>query len=162
MSVQDMETRQLPLTVVEQGSAVGKDSSGVTMEVVGVLERKFIRFLETGEVPEGLFAPDVFLDFTPPLWRMQASGLQAAVALRRAGHPSPGTVSRWRTDRTERGFVMELEEVWHAAGRDWYCREMVRADVSDGVIADLSVYCTGDWDAARQVRHAREEVLPRP
>lgn len=162
MSVQDMETPQLRPTAAEDASAETEDRNGVTMEVVRVLERRFIRFLETGEVPEGLFAQDLFLDFTPPLWRMQASGLQAAVALRRAGHPSPGTVSRWRTDRTEKGFVLELEEVWHAAGRDWYCREMVRADVSDGVIADLSVYCTGDWDAARQARHAREEVLLRP
>ena len=31
-----------------------------------VLAGKVIRFLETGDVPEGLFRPDVFLDLTMP------------------------------------------------------------------------------------------------
>ena len=30
------------------------------------LAGKMIRFLETGDVPEGLFRPDVFLDLTMP------------------------------------------------------------------------------------------------
>lgn len=69
-----------------------------------VLERKFIEFLETGELPEGLVADNVFLDFTIPLWWLQASGIRDAVALQRSGHPSPGRVPRWRTDRTDRGI----------------------------------------------------------
>jgi len=129
---------------------------------VAVLERKFIEFLETGELPDGLFADNVFLDFTIPLWRLQALGIQDAVALRRSGHPSPGRVPRWRTDRTDKGFVMEFEEVWIDGGQQWYCRELARADISDGAITALSVYCTGDWDPARQARHARQEVLLRP
>jgi hypothetical protein len=87
----------------------------VSEAILATLERKFIKFLETGWVPDGLFADDVFLDFTPPLWRLQASGVQDALALRRAGHPSPGTVPRWRTDRTDRGFVIEFEEIWSDA-----------------------------------------------
>ena len=134
----------------------------VSEAILATLERKFIEFLETGVVPDGLFADDVFLDFTPPLWRLQASGVQDALALRRAGHPSPGTVPRWRTDRTDRGFVIEFEEIWRDGGQQWYCREMARADVANGVITALSIYCTGDWDAARQTRHARQEVLVRP
>lgn len=134
----------------------------VSEATLRVLERKFIEFLETGKIPEGLFADDVFLDFTIPLWRLQASGIQDAVALRRSGHPSPGRVPRWRTDRTDRGFVMEFEEVWVDGGQQWYCREMARADVGADAITALSVYCTGDWDAARQSRHARQEVLVRP
>jgi hypothetical protein len=31
-----------------------------------VLAAKIVRFLETGDVPEGLFRPDVFLDLTMP------------------------------------------------------------------------------------------------
>lgn len=127
-----------------------------------VLERKFIEYLETGDAPAGLFAKDVFLDFTPPLWRVQGNGLEAALALRRAGHPSPGRVPRWRTDRTDRGFVIEFEEIWIDAGQRWYCREMARADVINGSIAALSVYCTGDWDAARQAQHTRNAGLMRP
>ncbi len=58
--------------------------------------------------------------------------------------------------------MIEFEETWTAGGEQWYCREMARADVSDGVITELSVYCTGDWDAAQQSRHAQEVTLLRP
>ena len=37
------------------------------------LAEKLIEFLETDEVPDGLFAADMFCDFTMPTWRLQAS-----------------------------------------------------------------------------------------
>jgi hypothetical protein len=39
---------------------------------------------------------------------------------------------------------------------------MMRAEVRDGAIAELSVYCTGDWNEALVARHAREVRLIRP
>jgi len=39
---------------------------------------------------------------------------------------------------------------------------MLRADVVDGAIAQLSVYCTGDWDEARQREHRVAVPLVRP
>jgi hypothetical protein len=39
---------------------------------------------------------------------------------------------------------------------------MMRAEVRDGSISELSVYCTGDWDEALVARHAREVNLIRP
>ena len=126
------------------------------------LADQFIVFLETGEPPAGLFQPDVLCDFTMPLWRIQAQGPEGVVALRRAGHPAPGQVVRPRFDPTATGFVLEFEERWTQAGTDWYCREMARADVVDGAISAVSVYCTGDWDEALQARHACEVALLRP
>lgn len=124
--------------------------------------KRLIEFLETGEPPAGLFAPDVFLDFTPPLWRIQAQGVEGVTRVRLAGHPGPGKVASWRCDATARGFVLELEERWVQDGRDWYAREMVRADVTDERITAISVYCTGDWTAERCAQHAREVRLLRP
>ena len=49
-----------------------------------------------------------------------------------------------------------------AAAAAFYCREMFRADVSPDGITQVSVYCTGDWDAAQVARHAREVSLIRP
>src|SRR5512143_2597125 len=72
----------------------------------------FIGFLETGSVPGGLFEENVFCDFTMPKWRLQAQGVEEVVALRKAGHPGPGQVPRWRCDPTESGFVLEFEERW--------------------------------------------------
>lgn len=123
---------------------------------------RFIAYLETGEAPPGLFTPQVFCDFTLPRWRLQAEGVEPVIALRRSGHPARGTVPRWRCDPTPTGFVLEVEERWHAHGQDWYCRELFRADVEGGAINRLSVYCTGDWDAARIAEHARAVHLSRP
>jgi hypothetical protein len=82
--------------------------------------------------------------------------------VRKEGHPGPGTVTRWRADPTASGFVLEFEERWSAEGQQWYAREMIRADVTDGAIAGLTVYCTGDWDEARQAEHAAAVSLIRP
>ena len=118
------------------------------------LAERLVSFLETGEPGDALFTPDVFCDFTMPQWRLQAEGLDDVVALRRAGHPSRGRVPRSRFDATETGFVLEVEEQWDDDADSWYCRELFRADVADGRIAQLSVYCTGDWDSACVARHA--------
>jgi hypothetical protein len=126
--------------------------------------QRLVHFLESGEPPPGLFADDAFCDFTLPRWRLQAAGIDALLALRRRGHPGPGRVTRMRCDPTPGGFVLEFEERWQHDGRDWYAREMVRADVRDGddAIVALSVYCTGDWDAAREAEHRAAVQLIRP
>jgi hypothetical protein len=98
----------------------------MTADDAHVLTEKFVRFLETGEVPDGLFAADVFCDFTLPRWRLQARGVADTVALRRQGHPGPGRVPRWRCDPTRTGFVIEFEEAWRQDGKDWYSRELAR------------------------------------
>ncbi len=121
-----------------------------------------IAFLETGAAPEGLFAPNVFFDVTVPHWRLQAEGRDEAVALRRQQHPAPGRVVRSRVDETSSGFVLEFEERWHERGRDWYAREIARADIGEEGITELSVYCTGDWDRAREEEHRRAVRLLRP
>ena len=122
----------------------------------------FIEFLEMGTVPDGLFTADVFCDFTMPKWRLQAQGIEGVVALRKAGHPGSGQVPRWRCDPTEVGFVLEFEERWVQDGKDWYSREMVRADALKGTISEFSVYCTGDWDADHRAKHAAAVALLRP
>ena len=126
------------------------------------LAAKVIRFLETGDVPDGLFRPDVFLDLTMPTWRIQTAGAEDLITVRKQGHPGPGTVTRWRADPTPTGFVFEFEERWDGEGQQWYAREMMRIEVSDGAIAELTVYCTGDWDEAWQAEHAAAVTLIRP
>jgi hypothetical protein len=77
------------------------------------------------------------------------------VCLPRNRHGAGRAVSIRRLDPTPNGFVLEFEERWEHDGQHWYCREMLRADVSDGRIGALTVYCTGDWDEARQQEFAR-------
>jgi hypothetical protein len=139
-----------------------EDIMSVTDQTARQLAEKFITFLETGDSPEGLWTADVFCDFTMPLWRLQAQGIEEATALRKHGHPGPSRVPRSRFDATPTGFVLEVEEEWEQDGEFWYCRELFRADVSDGSISQLSVYCTGDWDSALRARHATTVQLIRP
>ena len=122
----------------------------------------FIRFLETGVVPDGLFAPDVFSDVSLPRWRIQADTDEGVLAIRSQGHPFPGDVRVERVEQTDHGFTLELEERWYDDRQRWYCREMVRADVVGDRIVELAVYCTGDWDEARQREHAAAVQLIRP
>jgi hypothetical protein len=122
----------------------------------------FVRFLETNTAPDGLFTDDVFLDLSLPQWRLQTSGRDELVAVRRRSHPALGRVPRHRVDVTPTGIVVEFEERWEDGQGAWYCRELMRADVRDGAISELSVYCTGDWDPATQSAHARQVTLPRP
>ena len=135
----------------------------MTDETLGrELAAKFIQFLETGSAPDGLFTPDAFCDFTMPEWRLQAQGAEDIVRLRKGGHPSPGRVPRSRFDATTTGFVLEVEEEWEQDDEQWYCRELFRADVADGAVSQISVYCTSDWDRAQVTRHRETVELIRP
>ena len=125
------------------------------------LAGQMITFMETGTPPEGLFTPDIFCDFTLPQWRLQARGIEDVTALRKAGHPGPSRVPRSRFDPTTTGFVLEFEEQWDQDGESWYSREMIRADISDGAVSQISVYCTGDWDRERVRQHAETVQLIR-
>lgn len=133
-----------------------------TAERAHALAEKFIAFLETNTAPVGLFAPDVFCDYVPPLWRLQAAGADNVVALRRRGHPSEGRVTSWRFDPIPTGFVLEWVEEWEQGGDRWTAREMARCDVNDEGITQVAVYCTGDWDSARRAEHANAVTLIRP
>ncbi|MCE5291357.1 MAG: hypothetical protein LLG14_19255 [Nocardiaceae bacterium] len=121
-----------------------------------------VDFLESGNPPEELFAPDIFCDLTMPLWRAQARGVEDVVRQRKQGHPGGGQVEVTRWAPTPDGLVMEFTEHWNADGQRWYAREMAWVDVVDDQIKSLSVYCTGDWDEARQAEHARTVSLIRP
>src|SRR5690349_25139059 len=91
------------------------------------LSEKLIRFLETGDVPEGLFRPDVFLDLTMPTWRVQAASAEDLNAKRTQGPPGPGRVTRWRADPPPAGLGLESEERWNSEGQQWHARETMRS-----------------------------------
>jgi hypothetical protein len=141
-------------TRAETVSAVGRADATTAVA-------KLIRFLETGVAADGLFAPDVFADLTLPQWRVQTTTAEGIIAERLAGHPDPGQVTVGRVEPTDRGFTIEFEERWDHEGQRWYAREMIRADVVGGTIVELAIYCTGDWDEARQREHAAAVQLVR-
>jgi hypothetical protein len=126
---------------------------------------KLAVFLETGgaEVPDGLFAADVFADVSLPHWRLQAAGASAVTEVRRTNHPQRGVVRVEKVLGDETGYSMKLEERWHDGAQEWYCREAFLCELdASGAIADFSVYCTGDWDERLQREHGQAVTLLRP
>lgn len=126
------------------------------------LSGMLVRWLETGVRPDDLFSDEVFLDLSLPHWRVQVSGVDAAFAVREESHPYPGRVRVEALDQTGRGFVVQFEERWDADGQEWYCRELMHCIIQADRITELAVYCTGDWDATVQQRHAEQVRLLRP
>jgi hypothetical protein len=115
--------------------------------------RRFVRFLETGEA-DGLFAEDVSSELNLPFVQMHETSAAAIVALRRREHPGLTEVCVERLDRTERGWVLQLEERWIRGGARWYSRELFRLDIEDDRVVGFVVYCTGDWDETLQRERA--------
>ena len=125
------------------------------------LAATFVRWLETGVRPDDMFSENVFADLSLPHWRVQASGPDAVFRLREDSRPFPGKVTVEALDHTSRGFLIQFEERWRAEGQDWYCRELIHGVVTDGRIAELAIYCTGDWDEEVQQRHVNQVRLLR-
>ncbi len=137
--------------------------SASASELTQRLSEGLVEFLQTNIMPDGIVQPDVFCDLSLPEWRVQTTSTEALERLRRQSHPHLGQVSSWSAEPTASGFIFEFEERWtDARGESWYSRELLRATVQSGRISELSVYCTGDWDSAKQAEHARAVTLIRP
>lgn len=136
------------------------DAPAVSDEL-SMLVDKLLGWLETGVRRDDLFAADAFLDLSVPFWRLQARGAEAVVKVREDDHPYTGQVRVEALDRTSRGFLLEFSERWQAQGQTWYCRELMHCIVVDGLIEELVVYCTGDWDQSVQEKHAADVRLIR-
>jgi len=136
-------------------------TSSVPAHILASVDR-FVGFLETGAV-DGLFAPDVFADVTLPHWRVQVRGADELVAAKAALHPPGGRTRVEKVLVATRGYALKVEERWEQGGELWYCREAFLCDLDDeGRIAELHLYCTGDWDQAAVARHAEAVTLLRP
>ena len=124
--------------------------------------RNLVHWLETGEVPDGLFTDDVFCDLTVPTWRLQARGADAVPAMRaRATRRRDGCRA---LDTTRRPLVS-----------CWSGRRSGTSTATTGTAARCCAptspttrsrpypsYCTGDWSTAHRARHAAEVTLLRP
>ncbi|MFH8768974.1 hypothetical protein [Streptomyces sp. NPDC017958] len=91
-------------------------------------------------------------------------GLVTLTGAAGAGRARPvlGTVPRHRVDATPTGLVLEFEERWEGEQGAWYCRELMRGEIRDGALSELSVYCAGDWSPDVRAAYAREVTLLRP
>lgn len=99
-----------------------------------------VAFLESGDLPDGLFAADAVADFNVPSWRFTLRGPQALADQRNEAGPGPWKIVVEHVRSTEDGFVIELS---HEHGGEYY-RTLTLVLLRDGLIAEFVHYCTGN------------------
>jgi ketosteroid isomerase-like protein len=109
-----------------------------------------------------VFTDDVFLDGHPPLWRFQLEGRNAFASWLEGYSPDGATITVVRTIPTVTGFVTEFVGRHEEDGEVLTDRKILLCEVRSGRIAELTVYCSGDWTAELRERHATEAPMLRP
>ena len=105
---------------------------------------------------------DVFLDGHPPFWRFQLQGRGAFGAWLGGYSPAGAETTVARTIPTVTGFVTEFIGRHEQDGEELTDRKILLCEVRGARIANLTVYCSGDWTAELRARHAREARILRP
>jgi ketosteroid isomerase-like protein len=125
------------------------------------LSERLADVFRTGNVNDVL-ADDMFLDGHPPLWRFQLQGLDAFSAWLAGYTPDGAETTVVRTIPTATGFVSEFVGHHDENGNDLTDRKILLCEVRGGQVSELTVYCSGDWDAELRARHAAEAPIIRP
>jgi len=125
------------------------------------LSERLADVFRTADVGDVL-TEDVFLDGHPPLWRFQLEGRDTFAAWLKGYSPDGVETTVVRTIPTATGFVTELTGRHDEDGEEMTDRKLVLCTVRDGRIAELTVFCSGDWDAALRARHTAEAPILRP
>jgi hypothetical protein len=118
----------------------------------------FFRTTETGDI----FSDDVFLDGHPPLWRFQLQGRGNLADWYRSYAPAGCQTIVISVLPTATGFVTEFVGQHTENGELVTDRKLLMCQVRGTQIAELTIYCSGDWDAELRSRHAAEGTLLRP
>jgi ketosteroid isomerase-like protein len=125
------------------------------------LSERLADVFRTGDVGDVL-TEDVFLDGNPPLWRFQLQGRDSFAAWLEGFLPHGAETSVVRTIPTVTGFVTEFVGRHDEDGEEITDRKVVLCEVRGGRIAELTVYCSGDWNAELRARHGAEAPIIRP
>ncbi len=132
----------------------------IDRETADALSAEFHRCFSDFEARPGLFAPDTFFDFLPPMWRFQFEGPgDAFTSQLRAIAQGPVDIEVVRTVPTATGFVTEHIETQHTPAGEMVARRLHLCEVADGRICEVVTYCNGGWDAELRARHAAEAPM---
>jgi hypothetical protein len=138
------------------------DTKPIDQATAERLSERFHDAFHTFEAGEDAFTPDAFFDLNMPEWRFQLQGREAFAAQLERINEGPSRVEILRTVPTASGFVAEHVEHQDVYGEDHSARRLVLCEVVRGRIAEVTVYCTGEWDDELRARHAAEAPMIRP
>ena len=137
------------------------ESAGLDDATAQELSERLADVFRTADVGDVL-TDDVFFDGHPPLWRFQLQGRETFAAWLKGYSPDGSDITVVRTIPTVSGFVTEFVGQHEEHGETITDRKILLAEVRHRRIAELTVYCSGDWDADLRARHAAETELIRP
>ena len=137
------------------------ESTVVDDAIAQELSERLADVFRTADVGDVL-TDDVFLDGHPPLWRFQLQGRDTFAAWLHGYSPDGSDVTVVRTVPTVSGFVTELVGRHEERGEAITDRKIILCEVRGTQISELTVYCSGDWDAGLRARHAAEALMLRP
>jgi hypothetical protein len=138
------------------------DTKPIDHETADRLSERFHDVFQTFEAGEDAFTPELFCDLNMPEWRFHLQGRDAFAAQLERINEGPSRVEVLRTVPTASGFVTEHVEHQDVDGEDHSARRLVLCEVVRGRIAEVTVYCTGEWDDELRARHAAEAPMIRP
>jgi hypothetical protein len=125
------------------------------------LSARFHEVFRTFEAGEDAFVPDLFCDLNMPGWRFQLQGREPFAAQLARINEGPARIEVVRTVPTTSGFVTEHVEHQDVGGEDHSARRLILCEVVGGRIAEVTIYCTGEWDDELRARHAAEAPMIR-
>ena len=138
------------------------DTKPIDQETAERLSARLHDVFTIFEAGDDAFVPDVFCDLNMPQWRFQLQGRDAFAAQLARINLGPSRMEVLRTVPTTSGFVTEHVEHKDVGGEDHSARRLVLCEVVRGRIAEVTVYCTGEWDDELRARHAAEAPMIRP
>ena len=137
------------------------ESTIVDDAIAQELSERLADVFRTADVGDVL-TDDVFLDGHPPLWRFQLQGRDTFAAWLHDYSPDGSDVTVVRTVPTVSGFVTEMVGRHEEHGEAITDRKIILCEVRGNQISELTIYCSGDWDADLRARHAAEAPVLRP
>ncbi|HET6772354.1 MAG TPA: hypothetical protein VFH36_03530 [Acidimicrobiales bacterium] len=137
---------------------IGNNSTDTDVDRISEALAQVFRTADVGDV----FTDDVFLDGHPPYWRFQLEGIEDFRAWLQGYAAGGREVEVVRTIATPSGFVTEHTEAMHKERELITGRQLILCEVRDGRISELTVFCSGEWDATLRARHAAEAPILRP
>ena len=115
----------------------------------------------TNEVGD-VFAGDVLFDLNMPVWRFQLRGPEAFGGFLGELNPDGVGIEIGRRSVTEDGFAVEFADSKVEDGQVLTSRKLILCRVADGLIDEVVVYCSGEWDEELRARHAAEVSMIEP
>ena len=112
--------------------------------------------MATGKVPEAVLTDDVFFDMNVPAWRYQFQGIEAARSMF-ATSVVPGAMESIPITPMIGGFILEVS----TRDPEHMYRQLVMARTRGGLVSEVTLYCTGPWDAATEARQKAEAPMIR-